>query len=135
MVINLLNGLRTGAGFWQKFFEEGGWQHPDIALVKADGKGEIHNLTNSGYSDVNPRWMMGGKAIIWQTDRQGMRSHGSWGAQGDIYALFLDPEAYEYFRMNKKTEPSIRRLKLCKPKKKLKKKQLLQLRKVKKQQC
>ncbi len=84
-----------------KFFEEGGWQHPDIALVKADGKGEIHNLTNSGYSDVNPRWMMGGKAIIWQTDRQGMRSHGSWGAQGDIYALFLDPEAYEYFRMNK----------------------------------
>ena len=42
-----------------KFFEEGGWQHPDIALVKADGKGEIHNLTNSGYNDVNPRWMMG----------------------------------------------------------------------------
>jgi len=84
-----------------KFFEEGGWQHPDIALVKADGKGEIHNLTNSGYSDFNARWMMGGKAIIWQTDRQGMRSHGSWGAQGDIYALFLDPEAYTEFRMSK----------------------------------
>ncbi len=36
------------------FFEEGGWQHPDIALVSADGKGEIHNLTNSGYSDSGP---------------------------------------------------------------------------------
>lgn len=84
-----------------KFFEEGGWQHPDIALIKADGKGEIHNLTNSGYSDANPRWMMNGKAIIWQSDRQGMRSHGSWGAQSDIYALFLDPEAYEYFNMSK----------------------------------
>lgn len=42
-----------------------------------------------------------GKAIIWSTDRQGMRSHGSWGAQYDIYALFLDPEAWDEFRMNK----------------------------------
>ncbi len=83
------------------FFEEGGWQHPDIALVSADGKGEIHNLTNSGYSDSGPSWMMNGKAIIWYTDRQGMRSHGSWGAQNDVYALFLDPEAYENFRMTK----------------------------------
>ena len=83
------------------FFEEGGWQHPDIALVSSDGKGEIHNLTNSGYSDSGPSWMMNGKAIIWYTDRQGMRSHGSWGAQNDVYALFLDPEAYENFRMTK----------------------------------
>ena len=94
-----------------KFFEEGGWQHPDIALVKADGKGEIHNLTNSGYSDANPRWMMGGKAIIWYTDRQGMRSHGSWGAQGDIYGLFLDPEAYTEFRMSKEERALYKELK------------------------
>lgn len=84
-----------------KYFEHGGWQHNDIALVKADGSGEIHNLTNSGYSDQNPKWMMNGKAIIWSTDRQGMRSHGSWEAQYDIYALFLDPEAWDEFRMNK----------------------------------
>lgn len=84
-----------------QFFEEGGWQHTDIALVKADGKGEIHNLTRSGYTDGDPRWMMGGKAIIWQSDREGMRSHGSWGAQSDVYALFLDPEAYADFRRTK----------------------------------
>lgn len=84
-----------------KYFEKGGWQHNDIALVKADGSGEIHNLTNSGYSDQNPKWMMNGKAIIWMTDRQGLRSHGSWGAQYDIYALFLDPEAWNEFRMSK----------------------------------
>ena len=100
-----------------KFFEEGGWQHPDIALIKADGKGEIHNLTNSGYSDANPRWMMGGKAIIWQTDRQGMRSHGSWGAQGDIYALFLDPEAYAEFRMSKEERALNKELKAQQAKK------------------
>lgn len=84
-----------------KYFEKGGWQHNDVALVKADGSGEIHNLTNSGYSDQNPKWMMNGKAIIWMTDREGMRSHGSWGAQYDIYALFLDPEAWDEFRMSK----------------------------------
>ncbi len=100
-----------------KFFEEGGWQHPDIALIKADGKGEIHNLTNSGYSDANPRWMMNGKAIIWQTDRQGMRSHGSWGAQYDVYALFLDPEAYEEFRMSKEERALAKEQKELKEKK------------------
>ncbi len=100
-----------------KFFEEGGWQHPDIALIKADGKGEIHNITNSGYSDANPRWMMNGKAIIWQTDRQGMRSHGSWGAQYDVYALFLDPEAYEEFRMSKEERALAKEQKELKEKK------------------
>lgn len=99
-----------------KFFEEGGWQHPDIALIKADGKGEIHNLTNSGYSDINPRWMMGGKAIIWETDRQGMRSHGSWGAQSDIYALFPDPEAYAEFCMSKEERAIAQEAKTAKKK-------------------
>ncbi|MFC2493630.1 MAG: ABC transporter permease subunit, partial [Prevotella sp.] len=42
----------------------GGWNSPDVALVKADGKGEIHNLTQSGYSDVGPRWVLGGKAML-----------------------------------------------------------------------
>lgn len=106
-----------GRWIMAKYFEEGGWQHPDIALVKADGKGEIHNLTNSGYSDYNPRWMMGGKAIIWQTDRQGMRSHGSWGAQADVYALFLDPEAYDHFKMSKEDRALAAELKALKQKK------------------
>lgn len=39
----------TADGRWilAKYFEHGGWQHNDIALVKADGSGEIHNLTSS----------------------------------------------------------------------------------------
>lgn len=100
-----------------QFFEEGGWQHPDIALVKADGKGEIHNLTNSGYTDANPRWVMGGKAIIWYTDRQGLRSHGSWGAQGDIYGLFLDTGAYDHFIMSKEERALAQELKAQQAKK------------------
>lgn len=94
-----------------KFFEKGGWQSPDVALVKADGSGEIHNLTNSGYSDQNPKFMMGGKAIIWKSDRQGFRSHGSWGAQYDVFAMFLDAEAWEEFQMNKEESALAKELK------------------------
>ena len=83
------------------YFEKGGWQNTDAALVKADGSQEIHNLTNSGYSDRMPKWMMDGKAIIWFSDRAGFRSHGSWGAEYDIYAMFLTPEAWDEFKMNK----------------------------------
>ena len=79
----------------------GGWNNIDIALVKADGKGEIHNLTESGYSDSNARWALGGKAVIWSSDRAGYRSHGSWGAHSDEYIMFLDAEAYDKFQMNK----------------------------------
>ena len=70
-------------------------------MVKADGKGEIHNLTQSGYSDVGPRWVLGGKAMLFSSDRAGYRSHGSWGAERDVYIMFFDLDAYEKFRRNK----------------------------------
>lgn len=79
----------------------GGWNNTDIALIPADGKGEIVNLTNSGYSEGNPRWVLDGKAFIFQSDRAGMRSHGSWGSERDLYITFLNREAYERFNMNK----------------------------------
>lgn len=104
-----------------KYFEKGGWQNTDVALVKADGSGEIHNLTNSGYSDASPKWMMDGKAIIWFSDRAGYRSHGSWGAQYDVYALFLDPEAWDEFKMNKEESALAKELKKDAPKETAKK--------------
>ena len=79
----------------------GGWNSPDIALVKADGKGEIHNLTQSGYSDAGGRWVLGGKAMLFVSDRAGYRSHGSWGAERDVYIMFFDLDAYEKFRRDK----------------------------------
>lgn len=79
----------------------GGWNNTDIALVSADGKGEIHNLTESGYTDSNARWALDGKAMIWSSDRAGYRSHGSWGAHRDEYIMFFDAEAYEKFKMSK----------------------------------
>lgn len=82
------------------YIGNGGWNNTDIAVVKADGK-EVHNITDSGYSDSNGKWVLGGKAILFESDRAGYRSHGSWGAEEDAYLMFLDLEAYDRFRMSK----------------------------------
>ncbi len=83
------------------YIGNGGWNNRDIALVPADGSQEITNLTNSGYNDSNGRWALGGKAMLFMSDRAGYRSHGSWGAEDDAYIMFFDLDAYERFRMGK----------------------------------
>ena len=83
------------------YISVGGWNNSDVALVKADGSGEVTNLTESGYSDGNAKWVLDGKAMIWNSDRAGYRSHGSWGAERDIYIMFFDGEAYDKFRLSK----------------------------------
>ncbi len=83
------------------YIGQGGWNNSDIALVPADGSQKITNLTNSGYNDSNGRWVMGGKAMLFQSDRAGYRSHGSWGSEYDAYIMFFDLDAYERFRMSK----------------------------------
>lgn len=79
----------------------GGWNNKDVVLLNADGKGEMVNLTESGYTDGNAKWVLGGKAMIWSSDRAGYRSHGSWGAEDDTYIMFFDAEAYDRFLMSK----------------------------------
>ncbi len=79
----------------------GGWNNQDVALVNASGNGEIHNLTQSGYNDGSAKWVLGGKAMLFESDRAGYRSHGSWGAETDYYVMFFDVDAYDRFRMTK----------------------------------
>ena len=76
------------------YIGEGGWNNLDIAAVRADGS-EIIDLTESGYSDGNAKWALGGKAITYETGRFGMKSHGSWGNQSDIILMALDSEAWD----------------------------------------
>lgn len=90
--------------FLAKYIAIGGWNNTDIVLVKADGSGEMTNLTESGYSDNNAKWVLNGKAMIWSSDRAGYRSHGSWGAEDDIYIMFFDGEAYDKFRLTKEEQ-------------------------------
>ncbi|NCC73025.1 MAG: peptidase S41 [Sphingobacteriia bacterium] len=103
----------------------------DVGLVPADGSGEITNLTLSGYDDNRPKWMMKGEMMIWFSDRQGMRSHGSWGSQFDIYAMFFDPAAWDKFNL---TEEEKKILKEQEEDKKKKEKNTVNSKKKEKQQ-
>lgn len=84
---------------------DGGWNNEDIAVINIEN-GKITNLTQSGYSDNSFRWALGGKAMIWESDKNGYRSHGSWGAHEDIYAMFFDIKEYNKF-VRTKEEDSI----------------------------
>ena len=75
--------------------------YADIALVSADGKGELVNLTNSGYTSSSPKWTMDGNAILFTTERYGMRNHASWGSLDDVMMVFVNQDAYDKFRMSK----------------------------------
>ncbi len=77
------------------------WPNSDIGIVDAQGKQEIVDLTNSGYIDGGAVWAMKGKAMIWSSDRYGMRNHASWGSQNDIFAMFFTQEAFDKFMMSK----------------------------------
>jgi Tol biopolymer transport system component/C-terminal processing protease CtpA/Prc len=73
----------------------------EIGLVNADGKSEPVNLTLSGYSDSTPKWMMEGKMMLWFSDRDGMKNHGSWGGESDVYGMFFTQAAFDRFKLSK----------------------------------
>ncbi|MCQ2115112.1 MAG: S41 family peptidase [Bacteroidales bacterium] len=82
---------------------DGGWNNSDVAVVDVES-GEIINLTRSGYSDGSFRWALGGKAITWTSDKAGYRSHGSWGAEKDVYAMFFSGKKYYEFTRSEEYE-------------------------------
>ncbi len=90
------------------YIGNGGWHSKDVALVSTSDKSEVYNLTNSGYTDSNAKWALGGKAMIYSSDRAGYRSHGSWGAEEDVYIMFFDIEAYERFLMTKEEKERLK---------------------------
>lgn len=72
-----------------------------VGIVKATGTEPIIDLTKSGYGGYAPRWALEGQAIVYSSDRDGMKNHASWGGQGDAYAVFLTQEAYDKYRQTK----------------------------------
>ncbi len=72
---------------------------PEVGLVSSDGKGEIHNLTLSGYGDFNPKWTMDGKMMVWGSDRQGTRAQGGYSVNWDVYGMFFPQEAFDRFNL------------------------------------
>jgi Tol biopolymer transport system component/C-terminal processing protease CtpA/Prc len=89
-----------GKYFLVEFLDKQRWVG-EVGLVDASGTKPPINLTLSGYNDGSPKWSQGGKSAIWFSDRNGMRSHGSWGSQNDVYAMFFTQEAFDEFNLSK----------------------------------
>ncbi len=100
----------------------GGWNNEDVALIDVES-GEITDLTESGYTDGGFRWALKGKAMTWTSDKAGYKSHGSWGAERDIYIMFFDGKRYQEFNLDKEDKAIAEMLKDDKDKNKENKKE------------
>lgn len=87
-----------GQWFTFHFPDKGRWSS-EVGVVPAAG-GAVANLTQSGFEDYEPRWAANGKAVLYRTDRQGMKSQGGWGGQEDVFLLATSKEGLEWFRMS-----------------------------------
>jgi Tol biopolymer transport system component/C-terminal processing protease CtpA/Prc len=74
---------------------------PEVGLISADGKGELHDLTLSGYDDFGPKWAMDGKMMIWGTTRDGALNQGGGAATGDVYAMYFTKAFYDRSKLTK----------------------------------
>jgi len=79
---------------------EGTFVRNDVDLVKADGSGKRIDLTQSGFSDWQPKWGMGGKMMVWASSREGLKNL-SRGGQSDVYAMFFNQKAYDTYQLSK----------------------------------
>ncbi|HEY9225145.1 MAG TPA: S41 family peptidase, partial [Gemmatimonadaceae bacterium] len=74
----------------------------EVGLVRADGSGQVVNLTQSGFNDARGKWILDGKAMLWFSNRDGLKSVAqSGGAQQDVYAMYFDRDAWEKSRLSK----------------------------------
>lgn len=74
----------------------------EVVLLDATGKKPMENLTQSGYGDSRPKWVNGGKQMIWFSNRDGLKGFAtSGGSQNDVFAMFFTKEAFDKFRMSK----------------------------------
>ena len=79
----------------------GHYPYDDIIIVSTKGGEPLIDLTNSGYTDSSPQWVLGGNAILFKSERYGMRNHASWGTLEDVMIVFMNRKAYDDFMMTK----------------------------------
>lgn len=74
----------------------------EVGLVRADGTGTPINLTQSGFDDGNASWIHGGQAMLWFSNRDGLKAVAqTGGTQRDAYAMFFTQAAWDRFRLSK----------------------------------
>ena len=115
MVMNVVSGAvrcvvdenfsRGGMSFrwspdskWLAFTANPNAHDTEVCLVKASGTEKPINLTQCGYPDASPRWVMEGNALLFQTTRYGSYLHSRLdGGTETVMILFLNRAAEERF--------------------------------------
>ena len=112
-VKQLLDGkthISRSGGYGYEWSPDGKWivtegvlhnhdPYTDIFIVNTE-TAEMIPLTETGYFDESPIFALDGEAVVFQSDRYGMRNHASWGSQQDVMIAFLTQDAYDRFRLN-----------------------------------
>ena len=90
-----------GKWFTMSYCSDHHYPYDDIGIVSAKGGEPMINLTYSGYTDSYPQWVLDGNAILFISERYGMRNHASWGTMDDVMIVFLNRKAYDDFKKTK----------------------------------
>ena len=73
----------------------------EVLMMSADGQQRV-NLTESGYYDSSPKWVNGGKQMIWFSNRNGLKSYATSGrSQRDVYSMFFTQEGWDEYQLDK----------------------------------
>ncbi|MBL4905732.1 MAG: PD40 domain-containing protein [Flavobacteriaceae bacterium] len=72
----------------------------EVLLMAADGSKRI-NLNESGYYDYTPKWVNGGKQMLWFSNRNGLKSYATSGrSQSDVFSMFFTQDAWDEFSLS-----------------------------------
>ena len=66
----------------------------EIALIAADGLAS-HNLSQNGFVDLQPHFSDDGSAVLWVSDRYGLRSTEGKSQEMDVMGVFLTRDGWE----------------------------------------
>ena len=102
--------LSRGGGYSYQWSPDGNWiltegvlhhhdPYSDVFMVNTND-GTIVPITETGYFDESPAFVLDGNAVVFASDRYGMRSHASWGSLYDLMITFLNEEAYDKYLLS-----------------------------------
>ncbi len=108
---------------WLLFSWSKSLSNSDVLLISSDGTKKI-NLNESGYYDYYPKWVSGGKRMLWFSNRNGLKSYATSGrSQSDVYAMFFTEEDWDKFNLSKEDYALYKELEKKKEEKKKKDKE------------
>jgi len=82
------------------FLQDGFWRE-QIGLLDVTGKEPMLEITQNGFDNSGARFTMNGNAVLYYSNRHGMKNVASHGAQYDAYVIFLNQTSYDQFKMKK----------------------------------